>query len=122
MAVKVYMAVNRLNITLFSNGNPLIRNYKLYTEEAGAFGSIFKDFSLDSETISEVKSRDVNLDDFASFHNKIVNRYFSLGFQIENSGTNFSYKDLSLVTHFSSITHPLMFYYALLHASYFNAK
>ena len=37
----------------------------------------FDDFSLDSETISEVKSRGVNLDEFASFHNKFVKYIFS---------------------------------------------
>ena len=41
---------------------------------AEAPGWTFNDFSLDAKAIREVKSRGVNLDGFASFHNKVVDR------------------------------------------------
>ena len=82
----------------------------------------FDDFSLHSETIREVKSRGVNLDAFASFHNKVVDRYFSLGFQVENSGTNFFAQKLVSSDVVLIHPHPLMFFNALLHASYFRCK
>ena len=123
MAVKVYMAANRLNITLYFKWNS--RNEQIMQiVDRGSRGPWldFDDFSLDSETISEVKSRGVNLDGFASFHNKVVNRYFSLGFQVENSGTNFFMQRFVPSDTILIHTHPLMFYNALLHASYFKCK
>ena len=49
----------------------------------------FDDFALDDTSTKEVLSRGINLDGFASFHNKVVNRYFSYGFQVEAEGTDF---------------------------------
>ena len=42
----------------------------------------FDDYTIDSNTIYIVKKHGINLDGFASYTNKICNRYFSLGFQI----------------------------------------
>ena len=53
----------------------------------------FNDFALDAGFIKEVLSRGINLDGFTSFHNKVVDRSFSSGFQIEAEGTDFSHKN-----------------------------
>ena len=57
----------------------------------------FDDFNLDDASVKEVLSRGVNLDNFTSFYNKVVDRYFSYGFQIEAElrGLTFSLKSLS---------------------------
>ena len=62
------------------------------------------------------------MDGFASFHNKVVDCFFSLGFQVENSGTNFFAQKLVPGDVVLIHTHPLMFFNALLHASYFKCK
>ena len=60
----------------------------------------FDDFLLDDLTIAKVLSRGINLDGFASFHNKVVDRYISLGFQVEAIGTDFSLRLFSPLTLF----------------------
>ena len=123
MAVKVYMAANRLNITLFFQWKSRNEQIMQIVDRVSRGPWLdFDDFSLDSETISEVKSRGVNLDGFASFHNKVVNRYFSLGFQVENSGTNFFMQRFVPSDTILIHTFYLMFHNALLHASYFKCK
>ena len=97
MAVEVYLAANRFNITLFFQWRPRSDPLMILVDKGSRGPWLdFDDFSLDSETIREVKSRGVNLDAFASFHNKVVDRYFSLGFQVKNSGTNFFAQKLAL--------------------------
>ena len=68
----------------------------------------FDDFALDFDTIKEVKSCKINLNDFASFDNCIMDRYVLAGFKIEAEGTNiFTLKlvnsDIILLN-----THPFM--------------
>ena len=85
MAVKVYMAANHLNITLHfvwkSRSEPIMQ-----LVDKGSRGPWldFDDFSMDADAIMEVKSRCVNIDSFASFHNKVVDRFISFGFQVES--------------------------------------
>ena len=82
MAVKVYLAANRLNITLFFQWRPRSDPLMMIVDKGSRGPWLdFDDFSLDSETIKEVKSQGINLDGFASFHNKVVDRFISLGFQ-----------------------------------------
>ena len=123
MAVKVYMAANRLNITLFFIWRPR-NNPLMVIVDKGSRGPWldFDDFSLDAEAISEVKNRGINLDSFASFHNRVVDRFFSLGYQVESSGMNFLTQRLTPSDVVLIHTHPLMLFDALLHASYFNCK
>ena len=90
MAVKVYMAANRLNITLHFIWRPR-RDPIMVIVDKGSRGPWldFDNFSLDAKIIREVKSRGVYLDGSASFHNKVLDRFFSLGFLVESSGMNF---------------------------------
>ena len=78
----------------------------------------FDDFALDDTSIKEVLSRGVNLDSFTSFHNKVVNRYFSYRFEAE--GTDFFTQKFKSTNIILIHQHPLMLYNVLTHASYYN--
>ena len=96
MSVKIYMAAICLNITLYFKWNS--RNEQIANclhRKQGPWLD-FDDFSLDSETISEVKSRGVNLDEFASFHNKFVKIYFLSGIPSGKQWNKLLCKDLFL--------------------------
>ena len=82
----------------------------------------FDDFSLDADAIQEVKCLGVNLDSFASHHNKVVDRFISLNFQVESEGVNFFTQKFTLTDNILIHPHPIMLYDALLHASQFNCK
>ena len=57
MAVKVYLAANRLNITLFFLWKPRSDPIMMIVDKGSRGPWLdFDDFSLDSETIREVKS------------------------------------------------------------------
>ena len=123
MAVKVYLAANRLNITLHFTWRPRSNPIMIIVDKGSRGPWLdFNDFSLDAEAIREVKSRGVNLDGFASFHNKVVDRFFSLGYQVESSGMNFFTQRITPSDVVLIHTHPLMLFDALLHTSYFNCK
>ena len=123
MAVKVFQVANSLGMKLFfhwkSRDDPTMQ-----LVDRGSRGPWldFDNFSVDEASIQEVLSRGINLDGFASFHNKIVDRYISFGFQIEAEGTNvFAQKFVAsniILIH----PHPLMLYNAVTHASQFKCK
>ena len=121
MAVNVFKAANRLNLKLHfqwkSRSDPIMQ-----LVDKGSRGPWldFDDFSLDLETVKEVKSRKVNLDGFASFHNRVVDRYISAGFQVEAEGTNFFTRKFSNSDTILLHPHPVMLYDALSHASQSN--
>ena len=121
--MRVYLAANRLNITLHfawrSRDEPIMQ-----LVDKGSRGPWldFNDFSLDAEAIREVKSRGVNLDGFASFHNKVVDRYISLGYQVESEGMNFFTQSFVPSDTILIHSHPIMLYDALLHASIFKCR
>ena len=79
-------------------------------------------FSLDDSTIQKVLSRGINLDGFASFHNKVVDRYISCGFQVEAEGTDFFIQKFQSTDIILIHPHPLMLFDALTHASQFKCK
>ena len=79
----------------------------------------FDDFSLDADAIKEIKSRNVNLDGFASFHNKVVDRFYSLNFQVESEGTNFFAQKFTKTDVILIHPHPLMLFDTLHHISQF---
>ena len=82
----------------------------------------FDDFAFDYASTKEVLLCGINLDCFASFHNKVVDRYISFGFQIEAEGTDFFTQKFSS-THVILIhTHPLLHYDAMTHASQFKCE
>ena len=123
MAVKVYKAANRLNLKLHfewkSREDPTMR-----LVDMGSRGPWpdFDDFSLDCDTVREVKSRNINLDGFASYNNCVVDRHISAGFQIEAVGTNFftmkfTRSDVVLIH-----PHPCMLFNALRHICQFNCR
>ena len=62
------------------------------------------------------------MDGFASYHNKVVPRYYSLGFQIEAEGTDFFTQKLSSSDVILIHCHPLMLFDALTHASNFKCE
>ena len=82
----------------------------------------FDDISLDADTIKEIKSQNVNLDGFASFHNKVVDRFYSLNFQVKSEGTNFFAQKFTKTDVILIHPHPLMLFDAIHHASQFNCK
>ena len=82
----------------------------------------FDDFSLDDITIQKVLSRGVNLDGFTSFHNKVVDRYISYGFQVEAEGTDFFIQKFQSTDIVLIHPHPLKLYDALTHASHYKCK
>ena len=123
MAVKVYKAANRLNLKLHfewkSREDPTMQ-----LVDMGSRGPWpdFDDFSLDCDTVREVKSRNINLDGFASYNNCVVDRYISAGFQVEAVGTNFftmkfTRSDVVLIH-----PHPCMLFNALRHICQFNCR
>ena len=72
--------------------------------------------------LKKVLLQGINLHGFASFHNKVVNRYLSFGFQIEAEGTDFFTQKFSSTDVILIHWHPLMLYDALTHASHFMCK
>jgi hypothetical protein len=123
MAVKVFRVANSLGLKLFfvwkSRNDPTMQ---LVDKGSRGPWSDFDDFSLDDPTIAIVLSRGVNLDGFASFHNKIVDRYISLGFQVEAIGTDFFTQTFQSTDIILIHPHPLMLFDALTHASHFKCK
>ena len=123
MALKVYKVANSLGLKLYfhwkSREDPTMQ-----LVDRGSRGPWlnFDDFALDDASIKEVLSRGVNLDGFASFHNKVVNRYFSYGFQIEAEGTDFFTQKFSSTDIILIHPHPLMLYNALTHASHYKCE
>ena len=81
MAVKVFKVANSLGLKLFfvwkSRNDPTMQ---LVDKDSRGPWLDFDNFLLDDLTIAKVLSRGINLDGFASFHNKVVDRYISLGF------------------------------------------
>ena len=82
----------------------------------------FDDFCLDSETANLVRSRGVNLNGFASFHNRVVPRYLSVCFQVEAEGTNFFTREFSTTDKILLHPHPKWLWDALTHASNFQCE
>ena len=82
----------------------------------------FDNFSLDDASIQKVLSRGINLDGFTSFHNKVVDRYISCGFQVEAEGTDFFTQKFKSTDTILVHPHPLMLYNALTHASHYKCK
>ena len=79
IATKVYKVANSLGLKLYFHWKSR-EDPTMVLVDKGSRGpwSDFDDFSLDDNSISIVKSRKVNLDGFASYHNKVVPRYYSL--------------------------------------------
>ena len=123
MAVKVFKVANSLGVMLFfhlkSRVDPTMQ---LVDKVRRGPWLQFDDFSLDDASIQKVLSRGVNLDGFASFHNKVVDRYISYGFQVEALGTDFFTQKFKSTDTILVHPHPLMLYDALTHASYYKCK
>ena len=123
MDVKVFKVANSLGMKLFfhwkSRDDPTMQ-----LVDKGSRGPWldFDDFSLDDLAIAKVLSRGINLDGFASFHIKVVDRYISLGFQVEAIGTDFFTQTFQSTDIVLILPHPLMLYNALTHASHFKCK
>ena len=123
MALKVFKVANSLGMKLFfvwkSRDDPTMQ-----LVDKGSRGPWldFDNFSLDDSTITKVLSRGVNLDGFASFHNKVVDRYISFGFQVEAIGTDFFTQNFQSIDIVLIHPHPLKLYNALTHASHFKCK
>ena len=121
MAVKVYKAANRLNLKLHFQWKSREDPTMVLVNRGSRGPSLdYDDFALDTQSINEVLLRGLNLDGFASYHNKVVNRYFSSGFQIEAEGTDFFTQKFSSSDIILIHCHPLMLYDALTHA--FNSE
>ena len=120
MALKVYKVANSLGLKLYfhwrSREDPTMQ-----LVDRGSRGP-WLDFDDFASSITEVLSRGINLDSFASFHNRVVNRYFSYGFQIEAEGTDFFTQKFSSTNVILIHCHPLIPYDALTHASHFRCE
>ena len=94
MATKVYKVANSLELKLYFNWKSR-EDPTMVLVDKGSRGPWldFDDFALDDNSISAVRSWRINLDGFVSYHNKVVPKYYSLGFQIEAEGLNFSHKN-----------------------------
>ena len=123
MAMAVFRATSWLNLKLHSQWKPRT-NPAMVTVDLGSLGSWpdFDDFCLDHETANLVRSRSVNLDGFASFHNRVVDRYIFAGFQIETEGTNFFTREFGEMDKILLHPHPRWLWDALTHASYFRCE
>ena len=123
MALKVVKVANSLGMKLFfswkSRDDPTMQ-----LVDKGSRGPWlnFDDFSLDDITIQKVLSRGVNLDGFAFFYNKVVDRYISFGFQVEAVGTDFFTQKFQSTDIILIHPHPLKLYDALTHTSQFKCK
>ena len=101
MAIKVFKVNNSLGMKLFfhwkSRDDPTMQ-----LVDKGSRGPWlnFNNFALDDASIKEVLSRGIELDGFTSFHNKVVDRFISYGFQVEAEGTDFSLNSFSPLTPF----------------------
>ena len=116
MALKVYKVANSLGLKLYFHWRTR-EDPTMQLVDRGSRGPWldFDDFALDDASIKEVLSGGINLDGFTSFHNKVVNRYFSSGFQIEAEGTDFFTQKFSSTDVILIHCHPLMHYGALTH-------
>ena len=123
MAVALFRAANRLNLKLFFEWKPRT-DPLLQIVDLGSRGpwTDFDDFRLDQETVTLVRSRGVNLDGFASFSNKVVPRYISVGFQVEAIGTNFFTQEFLTTDKILIHPHPKWLWDALTHASNFQCE
>ena len=123
MAVKVYKRARSLGVRLFFQWKSR-DDSTMQLVDKGSRGPWldFNDFSLDDTTIQMVLSRGINLDGFASFHNRVVDRYISCGFQIEALATNFFTQKFKSTDIILIHPHPLMLFNALTHASQFKCK
>ena len=123
MATKVYKVANSLGLKSYFHWKSR-EDPTMVLVDKGSRGpwSDFDDFSLDDNSISIVKSRKVNLDGFASYHNKVVPTYYSLGFQIEAEGTDFFTQKLSSSDVVLIHCHPIMLFDTLTHASIFKCE
>ena len=123
MALKVYKVANSLGLKLYIRWR-FRDDQTMQLVDRGSRGPWldFDDFTLDFASIKEVLSHGINFDGFASFHNKVVDRYISNGFQIEAEGTDLFTQifDTTYVILFH--THPLMLYNAMNHASQFKCE
>ena len=83
---------------------------------------IYDDFTVDPKTKKLLVDRGINLDGFASFHNSLCSRFYSLGFQVESAGTDFFLQRLSPSDVVLLHLHPCVLFNALLHASRFKCR
>ena len=79
----------------------------------------YDNFTVDKWTAKLLCNCGINLDAFASFHNRLCDRYFSLGFQLESSSTNYFAQHLIPSDIVLLHLYPSILYNALLHASSF---
>ena len=94
VATRVYKVANSLGLKLYFQWKSREDPTMVLVDKGSRSPWLNCDeFSLDAQSISEVLSRGINLDGFASYHNKVVQRYYSLGFQIEAEGTDFLLKN-----------------------------
>ena len=123
MAVKVFKVANSLGLRLFFQWKSR-DDSTMQLVDKGSRGPWldFDDFSLDDTTTQMVLSRGINLDRFPSFHNKVVNRYISYGFQIEALATNFFTQKFKSTDTILIHPHPLILFNALTHASQYKCK
>ena len=90
--------------------------------DIGCRGPDFDDFRLDLDTVKEVRSRGVNLDGFASIHNRVIDRCISVGFQVEVKDTNLFTRKFVDTDKIILHPHPNMLWDALSHASNFRCE
>ena len=112
-ALKVYKVAKYLNLKLHfhwrTRSDPTMQ-----LVDRGCRGPWldFDDFAMDSESIQEVRSRKINHDGLASYHNKVVSRFISAGFQIEAEGTDFFTQKFLSTNVILLPPHPVMLYSA----------
>ncbi len=80
------------------------------------------DFCLDFHSAQLVIERGITLDAFASFRNKLCEKYYSRGFEIEAAGQDFFQQQFSSLEVVLLHPHPRMLIPALRHAAKFGIQ
>ena len=123
MAEEVYAVCKRLNITLEfvwqQRDSELMKQMDLGSR--GPWG-YHDEFTLDFVTAQNVLQRGITLDGFASFRNRLCQKYFSRSFEVEAAGTDFFQQSIQADEIVLIHPHPRMLVPALRHAARFGCK
>ena len=123
MAEEVYSICKSLNITLEFVWQRRDSDLMVRMDQGsrGPWG-YHDEFTLDWETSQNVLQRGITLDGFASFNNRLCQRYFSRSFEVESAGTDFFQQSIGLSEKVLIHPHPRMLIPALRHAARYGCK
>ena len=123
MAEQVFDSCKKWNITLefIWQSRETVLMVKMDQGSRGPWG-YHDEFTLDFDTAENVISRGITIDGFASFRNRLCQKYFSRGFEIESAGTDFFQQSIDRNEKVLIHPHPRMLVPALRHAAKFGLQ